>query len=163
MECTYTDGVTIYCPTFYSCAPTTASCGAYVTPTVGCVCQARQWLVASAWIPLLLTLLVAFAWNCCMLLQPNLGAFGGIGVGIFFILIGVIVACVRCSRKNHTTVITQPLIYGQGHAAQAAYAPAGQQHGQPPRCEYDGSCYRHAPDHWANVLHLKQNGPVAKP
>jgi hypothetical protein len=70
-------------------------------------------------------------------------------------------------------------IYGQGpygapqqqYAPPPAYPPADRQYGQsingqpqqPPRCEHDGRCYRQAPDHWINVVHLNQDGPVDRP
>jgi hypothetical protein len=122
-------------------------------------------------------LLVAFAWICCMLLQPALGAaFGGhgIGVSIFFSLIGVIYAGLRPLLAQESHYPGRPSHYSATHLRAGPCRPGCVRPGRPALAARSTSkmrilvrrhrsCNRHAPDHWANGLHLKQNGPVAKP
>jgi hypothetical protein len=91
--------------------------------------------------------------------------------GLLFLCIGI---CCKVVVNNNQNIGTQQAPYttlpgGAGPQQQyvppqpAAYAPVGHQYGQRPRCEYDGRCHRQAPDHWVNVEHKNQDGPVARP
>ncbi len=93
-------------------------------------------------------------------------------------------ACCPCNKHHQTTVVASnnQNIFGTQQAPYttlpggadpqkqyappqpAVYAPVAQQYVPPQRtCEYDGRCFRQAPDHWINVVHKLQDGPIDRP